>query len=620
MTISYVLAPIPKWYFADKNGNPLGNGTMQVKSSLNPSLDKLVYQTPDGSTPYTDPVVFDLNGTAGPFYWQLDSDNPDDLYFLDVYDTDGNPIFNINNYPIAGGGGGGGGGTTILPIKNIISNSSFINNIDSTSAQPISNLTFLSPSSHTNFLYPDLTFIQSGVSNAIDTVTFNKFTPLGTNPFSPDYVSAYYINYTCLNNASGEVFKGYRIPLCPFVNTMAAQTFSLTFYARANSGANVINIRLRQFFGSGGSPSADVTTTPLSATLTSSFVAYQFIITLPSVGGKTIGNSNDDGTYLEILMPNNQSTSIDIAKPFMFPGNIFPLSEFETFEEIASRIENPRTGDVKFTSNLFSNSRDRSLQAGWIPLNDGTIGNSSSNATTRANSNTWLLYKTLWENTIATYCPIYNSSGVIVVKGASALADWNNNNQIQLIRMLGRVPGATTTSINQNYTVDVGVSTSILNVSSSSGYFTGVPVAITNIGGAPPAGLVVSVPYYVILVSSTTIRLALSAEAAIAGTFVTFTDNGSGTNTVNNPIETLSEFFGEISHQLTIPEMPSHNHPGSYADTPLAGGGILNRIFTPYVSGYSTTQNVLLNIALQGGDQLHNITQPTSFWNYIIKL
>ena len=439
MTISYVLAPIPKWYFADNNGKPLSGGYMEVKSSLNPSLDKQVFQEPSGVIPYPNPVPFALNGTAGPFYWRIDSAQPDDLYFLNVFDADGNQVFNTQNYPIAGGGGGGGGGTTVIPIKNIIVNNSFINNIGSTSSSPIADGTLLSPSAHNNLVFPDMQYFHTGTLGSTDTISFNEFSPFGDNPFTPDYVTDYYVKYLCLNNPSGELSKGYRIPLCPFVSMMAGQTFSVKFRARCLAGANVINVRALQYFGTGGTPSTPVRTVDVPFSLTNDWAEYSLFINIPSVSGKTPSNSNDDGTYLEISLPLNQSTNIDIAKISCYPGTIAPTTYFETIQEIESQLETPRTGTTRPSTNPFSNNNNMNMQAGWIPLNDGTIGNSSSGATTRAKSDAWLLFKQIWENTVAADCPLFTSAGAPVSKGGSSLADWNDNRRLSLPSTVGRV-------------------------------------------------------------------------------------------------------------------------------------------------------------------------------------
>jgi hypothetical protein len=41
----------------------------------------------------------DLNGTQGPFYFAIDSNNPDDRYFLRAYDKDGVLMWSQDNFP-----------------------------------------------------------------------------------------------------------------------------------------------------------------------------------------------------------------------------------------------------------------------------------------------------------------------------------------------------------------------------------------------------------------------------------------------------------------------------------------------------------------------------------------
>lgn len=67
--------------------------------------------------------------------------------------------------------------------------------------------------------------------------------------------------------------------------------------------------------------------------------------------------------------------------------------------------------------------------AGWILMNDGTIGSASSSATARANADCELLFKMLWANTSLTV-----SSG----RGASANVDWSANKNIELPKIRGR--------------------------------------------------------------------------------------------------------------------------------------------------------------------------------------
>jgi microcystin-dependent protein len=87
----------------------------------------------------------------------------------------------------------------------------------------------------------------------------------------------------------------------------------------------------------------------------------------------------------------------------------------------------PQTGDVVLTYATVA-------PTGWVMLDDGTIGNAASGATTRANSDCEALFKLLWTipNSLA---PV--SGG----RGANANADWLANKTIGLCRVLGRALG-----------------------------------------------------------------------------------------------------------------------------------------------------------------------------------
>ena len=83
------------------------------------------------------------------------------------------------------------------------------------------------------------------------------------------------------------------------------------------------------------------------------------------------------------------------------------------------------TGDVKLTLKTVADS-------GWVLMDDGTIGNATSGATTRANADTETLFTLLWTNTADAQCAV--SSG----RGASAAADYAANKTIALPKALGR--------------------------------------------------------------------------------------------------------------------------------------------------------------------------------------
>lgn len=77
------------------------------------------------------------------------------------------------------------------------------------------------------------------------------------------------------------------------------------------------------------------------------------------------------------------------------------------------------------------------IPPGYVSANGLTVGNGSSNATGRANNDTYWLFVFLWNNCPSASCAMFNSGGGGVARGGSAQADWNANNAIQTINMNG---------------------------------------------------------------------------------------------------------------------------------------------------------------------------------------
>jgi hypothetical protein len=80
------------------------------------------------------------------------------------------------------------------------------------------------------------------------------------------------------------------------VRTFAAQTVTVSMWAKASTGTPKIGVSISQDFGIGGGASSLVVTSAATQTITSSWVRYSFIIAVPSIAGKTIGTSGDNLT------------------------------------------------------------------------------------------------------------------------------------------------------------------------------------------------------------------------------------------------------------------------------------------------------------------------------------
>jgi len=104
------------------------------------------------------------------------------------------------------------------------------------------------------------------------------------------------------------------------VRTLAGQMVTVTFYARA-AAPMIINFGLTQFFGTGGSPSADVLTLLGSAELTTEWTRVSAADVLPSMTGKSLGTNGNDALVLNIFSTPNEAFTIDIAHVSLVHGD-----------------------------------------------------------------------------------------------------------------------------------------------------------------------------------------------------------------------------------------------------------------------------------------------------------
>ena len=82
------------------------------------------------------------------------------------------------------------------------------------------------------------------------------------------------------------------------VRTYAGQTITVIGWARRSSGTGNMTVEMAQAFGSGGSPSADVTGIgATTVTLTGSWAPFAAVMNVPSVAGKTLGTNGNDALY-----------------------------------------------------------------------------------------------------------------------------------------------------------------------------------------------------------------------------------------------------------------------------------------------------------------------------------
>lgn len=97
------------------------------------------------------------------------------------------------------------------------------------------------------------------------------------------------------------------------VRSLAGQTCTISFWATADT-ARIVTPEFLQIFGTGGSPSANVTITGTACNLTTSWQKFTQTFNIPSISGKVLGSSGNDYLAFYIKLPVNTTMTIDITQ------------------------------------------------------------------------------------------------------------------------------------------------------------------------------------------------------------------------------------------------------------------------------------------------------------------
>lgn len=615
MAITHSLAANPHWVVVDNFSRlPIG-AVIYTYHSLNPSLYKPAFQDPGGTIPFTQPIAGLGNGTFPPIYWEFNDADPTDLYYIEVWDKVNNPgsgavmLWNFSGLTGSGTGGGGGNITTNNDVENLVVNGQFFRNVGTqTGAPSIATLITLAPSNNAGFVgtangandgpvLPDIIFAKADQS-ASDSLNFTDF-PQGSNALSPNPTPEQFVNYTC-TVAGSEAYKYIQFPIVKGLQNLSNVNVSLKMHNRYHSGDTNITLQWRQFCGNGNNgPSGDVIT-PIGSLnfglVPNTWTISQFTsVNIPSIAALTIGNLKNDALFLQIKIPASVQINFDFILPSIYVGTVTSDTDFHTLDEVDAIVNSPRTGDIRTSINSFS-------PYGWVPMNDGTIGSAASVATTRANVDTFPLYKLIWEAVAQAFAPVTGG------RGATAIADFTGNKPMALTRNLGRVmAGALPVAASEAFVRAANT----LVVASTAGFYTGMAVTVNVTGGGLTSGVI----YYAIVVDATTLSLATTTANALAGTVIVLGAVPNGT-IVSVNVETLGSFIGEERHLQATNEVGIHSHTASFsyqAQNNGAGG-------TPTIGSDAggTVQNVTVNNSAANVPM--NIMQPTVYMNVFIKL
>lgn len=621
MTQVFTIEPNPHWVIID-NFSKLPNGAaIYTYRSLNPTEFKPAFQDAGGTIPYGQPIIGFGNGTMPPIFWEFDDTAPDETYYIQVWSApqDAGGVF-LWDFDGLSGGTGGGGGTIITnnDVENLIVNGQFFRNAgDQVGAPSVATQITLAPSNNAGIggyansvndgaPAPDIIFAKNNQTDS-DNINFVTVTPIGSGNISPNPTPQIFVKYNCTVAGTGQTYKYIQFPIVKGLQNLSGSTVSVQMYARLVSGSTTdVTLSLRQFFGNGGSPSADVVTPigggPINLILGSWTKVVINSQVIPSITGKTLGSCGNDALFMQINFPLSNTINVDFILPSMYLGAVTSNFDFHTLDQVDAIVNSPRTGDIRTSL--------ASYILGWIAMNDGTIGSAASGATSRANQDTFQLFDLIWRNFQAnqSFAPMFNGTTPIAY-GADSVTDFTANRRLSLTRNLGRVmAGALPEVASQAFTR----SGNLLVVTSSAGFYTGMAVTVS--GGGLPTPLVAGTVYYAIVVDATNISLATNTGNAIAGTAIVLTSAGTGTVAAGFS-HLLGSPVGEESHLQATNEVGVHNHGFSVPFSNQAnsrGGGAADTV-TNAVAFNGNTNNSAQNVPM-------NIIQPTVYMNVFIKL
>lgn len=156
-----------------------------------------------------------------------------------------------------------------------------------------------------------------------------------------------YYSRTVVNSSAGAGNFCVKYQAIESVRTLAGQTATLSFYAKADSSKNIA-VEFIQNFGTGGSPSTQVDGIGVTTcALTSSWQKIEVTVNIPSISGKTLGTSHDGYLLVSFWFDagssfnartnslGQQSGTFDIAQVQLEKGSVAtPFEERHVGEEL----------------------------------------------------------------------------------------------------------------------------------------------------------------------------------------------------------------------------------------------------------------------------------------------
>lgn len=315
LNANYMIAPSLQEYFVDKNtGLPLVGGQVYFYSDVNRTSLKDIYQL-SGSPPnygYTllpNPITLTGVGTFSdgqnndviPYYYPYNSAGNVELYYIRVFDQNGQEQFTREGWPNFVTNSGG---TTEADFTNYVPNGQFLLH---NANQPLSTTEFDSTGiDYTPVAQGGWYFARSHGSTATDTISFPVYQNYTSDPAQSPRFSIKAVRTV----TSSDIYCDIRLRFDD-VNKFGDpnQLYLLQFSAQSNSGSPLSNVVIGtyKYFGTGtnNSPSPPLPTPVKTVSIPVGLTTIPVLINFDTNDRKTIGDNNDD--FIEIYINLNGS-------------------------------------------------------------------------------------------------------------------------------------------------------------------------------------------------------------------------------------------------------------------------------------------------------------------------
>lgn len=148
----------------------------------------------------------------------------------------------------------------------------------------------------------------------------------------------------------------------------------------------------------------------------------------------SLDGDTHDGKHNKVTLRTVAAPTLDTGDMAVYAKTVSGKPELFVKDSDGNEIQITTTGSINaaLPTGVVICTYLATAPTGWVIMNDGSIGDATSGATTRANADCEDLFKALWGSVSDTWAPV--SSG----RGASAQADWDAHKTIALPKVLGR--------------------------------------------------------------------------------------------------------------------------------------------------------------------------------------